>query len=198
MHYYMFNKPYGCVTARRDARYPVVMDYFKILQNENLSPVGRLDRETQGLLLVTDDGKWNQELTHPSHHIEKTYEFAAMGVLDSRRIRRLEEGVLLNGSETPTSPAKVTVIQNTVLSVILPYLHPEVQAKSAHNRPEHPVVHGYITIAEGRKRQIRRMMKAVGCCVIYLKRISVGSITLDPELKEGDWKEIQPFPALDH
>lgn len=56
-HYYMFNKPFGCVTAARDDRYPVVMDYFKALNNPNLSPVGRLDLETEGLLLVTDDGK---------------------------------------------------------------------------------------------------------------------------------------------
>ena len=59
MHYYMFYKPYGCVTARRDMRYPTVMDYFQELQNPDLSPVGRLDRETEGLLLITDDGKWN-------------------------------------------------------------------------------------------------------------------------------------------
>lgn len=62
-HYYMFNKPFGCVTARRDDRYPTVMDYFKELDNENLSPVGRLDRETTGLLLITDDGVFNQQLT---------------------------------------------------------------------------------------------------------------------------------------
>ena len=70
----MFNKPVGCVTARTDERYPTVMDYFKELENENLSPVGRLDRETEGLLFITDDGQWNQKLTHPDHHIEKTYE----------------------------------------------------------------------------------------------------------------------------
>lgn len=64
-HYYMFNKPFGCVTARRDALYPTVMDYFKELNNPNLSPVGRLDRETEGLLLITDDGKWNQRMCNP-------------------------------------------------------------------------------------------------------------------------------------
>ena len=65
--YYMFNKPYGCVSARRDDTFPTVIDYFKELNNPNLSPVGRLDRETEGLLLVTDDGKWNQLMTHPSN-----------------------------------------------------------------------------------------------------------------------------------
>ena len=59
-HYYMFNKPFGCVTARRDSLYPTVMDYFSELNNDNLNPVGRLDRETTGLLLITDDGVFNQ------------------------------------------------------------------------------------------------------------------------------------------
>ena len=68
-HYYMFNKPFGCVTARRDGRFPTVMDYFKDLQNDRLSPVGRLDRETEGLLIITDDGKWNQMMTHPDHRL---------------------------------------------------------------------------------------------------------------------------------
>ena len=72
-HYYMFNKPFGCVTARRDNLYPTVMDYFSELNNDNLNPVGRLDRETTGLLLITDDGVFNQKLTHPSYHKEKTY-----------------------------------------------------------------------------------------------------------------------------
>lgn len=70
-HYYMLNKPYGCVCARRDDRYPAVMDYFTELNNPCLSPVGRLDRATEGLLLITDDGVWNQEMTHPDHRKEK-------------------------------------------------------------------------------------------------------------------------------
>ena len=81
-HYYMFNKPFGCVTARRDDRFPVVMDYFHSLENEHLSPVGRLDRETEGLLMITDDGIWNQEMTNPAFHVSKTYEFTALGTLD--------------------------------------------------------------------------------------------------------------------
>ena len=78
-HYYMFNKPVGCVTARSDERYPTVMDYFKELHNENLSPVGRLDLETEGLLIITDDGAWNQLMTRPEHKKEKCYEFFVLG-----------------------------------------------------------------------------------------------------------------------
>lgn len=190
MHYYMFYKPYGCVTAHRDDRYPTVMDYFKELPNDRLSPVGRLDRETEGLLLITDDGHWNQQLIHPAHHVEKTYEFVAMGVLDDAKFERLQDGILLKGATALTAPAKIKVTGNSILAEVLPSLHPEVQAKSAHNRPDHPVVFGQITITEGKKRQIRRMMKAVGCCVIALKRISIGDIVLDPALEPGQWKEI--------
>ena len=190
-HYYMFNKPFGCVCARRDALYPTVMDYFKELHNENLSPVGRLDRETEGLLFITDDGHWNQLMTHPSHMKEKTYEFIAMGTLNEEKIYQLENGLLLTGSDKPTAPAQVTVTGTTVLSEILPTLHPDIQKNTCHNRPQHPVVIGTITITEGRKHQVRRMLKAVGCCIIYLKRHSMGDFTLDKDLKPGEWKEIQ-------
>lgn len=191
-HYYMFNKPYGCVCARRDDRYPTVMDYFKELNNENLSPAGRLDRATEGLLFITDDGVWNQEMTHPGRRKEKTYEFAAMGVLSDEDIYRLESGVLLKGAHVLTAPAKVHITGDTILSEILPSLHPEIQAQSRHNRPDHPVVLGQITVTEGKKHQIRRMLKAVRCCIISLKRISIDSIRLDESLKPGEWKEIFP------
>lgn len=189
-HYYMFYKPFGCVSARRDSRYPTVMDHFKNLDNPNLSPVGRLDRQTEGLLIITDDGQWNQLMTHPAHHKSKTYEFTALGTLNDQKIRMLEDGVLLKGSDLPTAPCKLCVTGSTILSEVLPSLHPEVQAATRHNRPDHPVVTGRITITEGRKRQIRRMMKTVGCCVLQLKRISIDNIILDGSLKPGEWKEL--------
>lgn len=191
-HYYMFHKPFGCVTARRDDRYPTVMDYFSELHNDNLNPVGRLDRETTGLLLITDDGMWNQKLTHPAYHKEKTYEFTVLGDLTKERIRTLENGVLLKGAASLTSPARITITGHNILSDILPSLHPEVQASISSNLPDHPVTFGTITITEGKKRQIRRMMKSVHCCVIELKRISIGNICLDPQLKPGEWKEFFP------
>lgn len=191
-HYYMFNKPYGCVCARRDDRYPTVMDYFKELKNGNLSPVGRLDRATEGLLLITDDGIWNQQMTHPDYKKTKTYEFAAMGIPSAEDIYNLEHGISLKGAQTLTAPARVSITGNTILSEILPTLNPEIQARSRHNRPDHPVTLGRITVTEGKKHQIRRMLKAVRCCVISLKRISIGSIVLDESLTPGEWKEIFP------
>lgn len=192
-HYYMFNKPFGCVTAHRDERFPVVMDYFKQLHNEKLSPVGRLDRETEGLLMITDDGIWNQKMIHPAYHVPKTYEFMAMGTLDPEKLERLSEGIVLIGSDHPTSGAQVAVTKETFLYKVRPTLHPDMQDKLKHNLPDHPVVCGNITITEGKKRQIRRMLKAVGCCVISLKRISIGDMVLDPDLKPGEFKEIYPF-----
>ena len=196
-HYYMFYKPFGCVTAHRDDLFPVVMDYFSELHNDRLSPVGRLDRETVGLLIVTDDGKWNQYMTNPEFHVPKTYEFAALGTLDARKLQRLAEGVLLTGSNIPTKGADVTVTDTCVLSDILPLLHPDMQKKLAHNLPSHPVVMGTVTISEGRKRQIRRMLKVVGCCVIRLKRVSMGDIVLDDTLNPGDYREFVPEPTIE-
>ena len=190
-HYYMFNKPFGCVTARRDDRFPVVMDYFHSLENEHLSPVGRLDRETEGLLMITDDGIWNQKMTNPAFHVPKTYEFVALGTLNEENLQRLSEGVLLIGSDRPTTGASVTVTGTSILSKVVPHLHPDMQEKLKYNLPDHPVVSGTITISEGRKRQIRRMLKVVGCCVIRLKRISMGSIVLDEKLAPGEYKEIE-------
>lgn len=189
-HYYMFYKPFGCVTARRDSRYPTVMDYFKDLHNENLSPVGRLDRQTEGLLIVTDDGRWNQLMTHPDYRKEKTYEFTALGTLDAKKLEKLESGVLLRGSDIPTAPCRICLTGTSVLSETLPSLHPEVRAATSHNHPAHPVVMGRITIFEGRKRQIRRMLKTVECCVLCLKRISIGGIILDETLNPGERREL--------
>ncbi len=190
-HYYMFNKPVGCVTARTDDRYPTVMDYFKELHNENLSPVGRLDLETEGLLIITDDGAWNQLMTRPEHKKEKCYEFFVLGEITAEKKQMLEQGVAVIGSEKLTAPAKLELTEATELAQVLPQLPELLQQKYAHNRPFHPVTKGKITITEGRKRQIRRMMKAVGCLVIYLKRISMGDIVLDPSLAPGEWKEIK-------
>lgn len=190
--YYMFHKPYGCVCARRDDLYPTVMDYFKELNNPDLSCVGRLDRETEGLLLITDDGKWNQLMTHPSNEKEKLYEFIALGTLNEEKIYHLENGVLLKGADKLTAPAKVSVTGTSILSETLPKLPPEIQKNTCHNRPEHPIVMGTITITEGKKHQVRRMLKAVGCCIIYLKRISMGNMVLDETLSPGEWKEIPP------
>ena len=191
-HYYMYHKPFGCVTARRDDRYPTVMDAFAGLQNPELSPVGRLDRETEGLLFITDDGQWNRQMTRPEFRKEKVYAFTLLGDLTEEKRAALEGGVLLNGDPEPTAPAKVTVTGKRTLAEVLPTLHPEVRDKTAHNPGDRVVTFGTIAITEGRNRQIRRMMKAVRCLVLQLKRLSVDGIPLDETLAPGEWKEIFP------
>ena len=188
--YYMFNKPFGCVTARRDEKFPVVMDYFRELDNPDLSPVGRLDRETEGLLFITDDGMWNRKMTLPGEGKDKRYEFIVMGALTEDKVKQLEAGVLLRGDDTHTAPCKIEVTGFSTLGEVLPTLHPDIQRKSAHNPMDRPMTFGTITITEGRYRQIRRMMKVVRCLVLSLKRVSADGIELDPELKPGEWKEI--------
>ena len=191
-HYYLFHKPFGCVTARRDERYPTVMDWFRALNNPDLSPVGRLDRETEGLLLITDDGMFNRALTRPEFHKEKVYEFLVLGDLTEEKRQALETGVLMNGEDTPTAPARITVTGKSTLGAVLPALHPEIQEKSRHNPMDRPVTFGAITITEGRNRQIRRMMKTQRLLVLALKRVKMGAFTLPEGLKPGEWVEISP------
>ena len=190
-HYYLFHKPFGCVTARRDDRYPTVMDWFRELDNPDLSPVGRLDRETEGLLLITDDGQFNRQMTRPEFHKEKTYEFLVLGDLDEQKQLALEAGVLLNGETEPTHPARITVSGKSTLGEVLPQLHPEIQEKSRHNPMERPVTFGTIVITEGRNRQIRRMMKTQRLLVLALKRVKMGEYILPGELKAGEWVEVE-------
>ena len=191
-HYYLFHKPFGCVTARRDERYPTVMDWFRALDNPDLSPVGRLDRETEGLLLITDDGMFNRALTRPEFHKEKVYEFLVLGDLTEDKRQALEAGVLMNGEDTPTAPARITVTGKSTLGAVLPALHPEIQEKSRHNPMDRPVTFGSITITEGRNRQIRRMMKTQRLLVLALKRVKMGEFLLPEGLKPGEWVEISP------
>jgi len=168
------------------------MDWFRDLDLPDLSPVGRLDRETEGLLLITDDGMWNRQMTRPEYAVEKTYEFMVLGDLTPEKIAVLERGVVLNGDTEPTTPARLTVTGRMTLAEALPLLHPEIREKTCHNPPERPITFGTITITEGKNRQIRRMMKAVRCLVLQLQRVSMGPYTLDETLAPGQWKEIFP------
>lgn len=191
-HYYLYHKPFGCVTARRDDRHPTVMEPFAALQNPSLSPVGRLDRETEGLLLVTDDGRFNRRMTLPEGRVEKVYEFLLLGDLTEEKRRALEAGVLLRGDPRPTLPARVTVGEKSTLARVLPALHPEIREKTRHNPPDRPVTRGTVTLTEGRNRQIRRMMKAVGLLVLELRRVRQGPYVLPPDLPPGEWVALPP------
>lgn len=162
-YYYMLHKPAGVVTATKDNVNETVMDICKDIYRADLFPVGRLDKDTEGLLLLTNDGQLSHRILSPKRHVEKTY-FAKIdhAFLDAD-IKALEQGVDI-GEAKNTLPAKIKQGE-TPLEV-------------------------YITIVEGKFHQIKRMLEAVQNKVIYLKRISMGGISLDELLAPGEYREL--------
>lgn len=166
--YLMLNKPAGYLTTRRDERKrPTVMDLVADLPG-TIYPVGRLDLETEGLLLFTNDGDFAYRLLHPSHEVEKTYLVWVKGVPSDDAIQRLRQGVTIPSGIT--APAKVKRLK--------------VSKDGATARFE-------VVIHEGKKRQVRLMFKAVGHPVIRLKRIRIGNLRLD-NLPSGEYRYLTP------
>lgn len=182
--YYMFHKPAGCITAVRDDRHRTVMEYFSSADVPGLHPVGRLDKDTEGLLFVTNDGLWNQKLMNPENHVEKTYFFWALGELSREDHHRLEQGIELRGGRAGAS--RLVRGETAVLGDIQDL----ARGIKPGNRKEQPVFSGHLTIYEGRKHQVKRMLKAAGCYVVYLKRVSIGGIKLDENLASGEFRPL--------
>jgi 23S rRNA pseudouridine2605 synthase len=159
--YYILNKPKGVVSTTADeyGRKNVVS---LIQTDERIYPVGRLDRDTTGLLLLTNDGELTNQLIHPKYHVDKVYRLTIVGTADGAQLRALRNGVLLD--DGITAPAKVTVltIKNTTSNLEM-------------------------TIHEGKNRQIRRMCETVGINLLELERVSFGPITLG-QLKSGKYR----------
>jgi 23S rRNA pseudouridine2605 synthase len=172
--YILLNKPAGYVTTRSDPqRRRTVLDLLGGVR-EYVYPVGRLDYDTEGLLLLTNDGDLAARLTHPRHGIERTYEARVAGVPDADAIDRLRRGIPLDGRRT--QPASVTLVNKA------PGTRP-----AAGREPEGVLL---ITIREGRNRQVRRMCEAVGHPVKKLARKRIGPLT-DRQLKPGEWRELR-------
>lgn len=188
--YFMFHKPAGCITARSDEVHKTVFDYFEKPFKEGLFAVGRLDKDTEGLLFLTNDGDFDYHLMHPKHEVQKTYFFWALGILDETAIKKLEEGVVIGEQEELTKPAKLTI----ECSGDFKELRSTIPLMTEDSFPSicegQQVVAGYLTITEGRKHQVKRMLKAVGCYVIYLKRVAISGVTLDAELKRGEYRPL--------
>lgn len=162
--YIAFYKPPFVVTSVSDPQgRETVADYFTHT-DLRVYPVGRLDYESEGLLLVTNDGAWADRITHPRNDIEKEYFIRLRGELTPQKRKVLEEGVMLEGHRT--YPAR---IEHVVTGEEVSSLH--------------------ITIHEGRNRQVRKMLEAVGCEVVYLKRVRIGPVRLG-ELKPGMRREL--------
>lgn len=190
-HYIMFHKPAGCITAKSDEKHKTVMDYFTEDDRKGLFPVGRLDKDTEGLLLLTNDGEFDNRLMHPTHHVSKRYFFWVLGSITDDKINRLENGISIGDDDSLTSPAKIEILQSgryEELEDQIPfYSHDSSNMKN--NNYIQMVTSGYITITEGKKHQVKRMLKAVGCYVIYLKRVQIGTLLLE-ELKPGEYRNL--------
>ena len=185
MLYYMFHKPRGCVTARSDAVHKTVMDYFPQDLAEQLHPVGRLDKDTCGLLLLTDDGYFDQRIMQPERHVPKTYFFYALGTMNTEKQALLEHGIDLAGFTT--RDAAFAYDRSYHIRELEPYM-PEDRRPRYMKNPEGPAFSGRLTICEGKKREVRRMLAAVGCHIFYLRRERIGALALDPELRPGKYR----------
>lgn len=161
-HYYMLHKPAGVITATEDKKESTVMDILREEKVKNLFPVGRLDKDTEGLLLITDDGELAHNLLSPKKHVDKEYLVKVRDSISEEDCRKLSEGVDI-GDEKPTAPAKVErVAEKEIL----------------------------LTIREGRFHQVKRMLQAVGNEVLYLKRLSMGSLRLPADLEKGAYRPL--------
>lgn len=162
--YIMLNKPSGYVTTVKDQfGRPTVIDLLKGVR-ERVFPVGRLDYETTGLLILTNDGDFAYKMTHPKHKIEKTYLATVAGIPTDEEISRFERGLKIE--DYITAPAKLKIITKKERTCVVE-----------------------VTIHEGRNRQVRKMCEAIGHPVLSLKRISLGKLTLG-NLAEGNWREL--------
>lgn len=165
--YYLLHKPAGCVSATEDDRDKTVMEYIPS-KRKGMFPVGRLDKDTEGLLLVTDDGALAHELLSPKKHVEKTYFAKVEGIVTEEDRKAFAEGVDI-GEEKRTLPAKLEILKVTESEGTSEIL---------------------LTICEGKFHQVKRMMKAVGKNVTYLKRISMGPLRLPDELEKGSCRPL--------
>lgn len=160
--YFMLNKPQDVVSATQDNHDKTVLDLLKNVRKKDLFPVGRLDKDTEGLLILTNDGALAHSLLSPKKHVDKTYFVGLRSPITEEDITKLEQGVDI-GEEKFTLPAKVVVLDS---------LHIE------------------LTIHEGKFHQVKRMLQAVSNEVTLLKRISFGSLSLDSSLEPGSYREL--------
>lgn len=161
--YLMLNKPQGVVSATKDYTETVIDLLDEKYQNKNIFPVGRLDKDTEGLLLLTNDGKLAHELLSPKKNVNKKYFAKLKNKLKRDDIQVFENGVYLEKENYLTKQAKLEIIS-------------EYEA--------------FVTIQEGKYHQVKRMFHAIDNEVIFLKRISTGNLLLDENLKPGDYREL--------
>lgn len=161
--YIMFNKPVGVVCANKDKEHPTVFDSLFLPRLDELHIAGRLDLDTTGLVLITDDGQWLHRITSPKHQHEKVYLVDLDSPITEKQIRVLTEGVQLKNEKKRSLPAKVEVLSDTKIRM---------------------------GISEGKYHQVKRMLAAVGNHVTKLHREKISEIELDKNLKAGEWRAL--------
>ena len=165
--YLMLHKPNGVVTASKDKKLPTVMDLLpQHLQSDQLYAIGRLDRDTTGLILLTNNGPLGFQLLHPQYHVDKTYQVEVNGLLTPDHIQQFKNGIVfLDG--TICKPAQLEILSSS----------PSLSRAT-------------ITISEGKFHQVKKMFLSVGVRVTALKRVQFGDFTLDSELAEGQYRPL--------
>jgi 16S rRNA pseudouridine516 synthase len=161
--YYMLNKPAGVLSATEDKNAKTVIDLITTSKRKDLFPVGRLDKDTEGLLLITNDGELAHSLLSPKKHVDKEYYAKVEGVVTKEDVEAFEKGLQVD-DDFLAMPAKLTILSQGELSEIT------------------------LIIQEGKFHQVKRMFEAVGKKVVYLKRLSMGTLQLDESLKPGDYR----------
>lgn len=167
--YFMMHKPQGVISATEDEMHDTVLDLLE--PNDSMQephPVGRLDIDTEGLLILTNDGRLTHRLLSPKRHVDKVYYVEVEGLLTEGDIDAFKQGVVLD-DDYETMPAELTIL--------------ETDQDSHRSKAE-------LTIREGKFHQVKRMMEAVGKRVVYLKRVSMGPIELDSSLELGSYREL--------
>ncbi|WP_198263731.1 16S rRNA pseudouridine(516) synthase RsuA [sulfur-oxidizing endosymbiont of Gigantopelta aegis] len=163
--YLMLNKPLGYICSTQDELHPSVLNLIDIDKPDRLHIVGRLDVDTTGLVLITDDGQWSHRITSPKRNCQKTYQVDLAETLNAALsrdiIERFKKGLLLKNEFKATLPAQLVIQSNQKV---------------------------LLSIQEGRYHQVKRMFAAVGNHVEALHRVSIGAITLDTQLSEGEWR----------
>lgn len=161
--YFMLYKPQGYVCSHDDGEYPTVFQFFDYPLMNKLHTAGRLDVDTTGLILLTDDGQWSHRITSPKHHCEKTYLVTLADPVEAFYAQQLAEGILLRGEKEPCLPAKMEILDDYNVN---------------------------LTISEGRYHQVKRMFAALGNKVEALHRWRIGDIVLDESLEEGEYRAL--------
>ena len=162
-YYYMLHKPAGYLSAVKDNHCKTVLDLLDVTPKDGLFPVGRLDKDTEGLLLITNDGALSHELLSPRKHVEKKYYVELDGALTEADVEQFQQGLDI-GEKKLTKPAKLELLDDCQKA--------------------------YITITEGKYHQVKRMFRSIGLTVTYLKRISMGSLILDESLEKGAYRPL--------